>query len=121
MFESMFGTMFSGPLTEMGLAEIGVIIFIGIYFLSGFALMFCMQKPVNLLQESQPEEYRDAVGDVFSILTWKAIPFAYYLASGNYKQRIQSAEIIEQFTVSMWIARVQLACLAAFCLCLFSR
>ena len=117
----MFEGMFSGSLVEMSLAEQGTIFFISIYLLSGFALMFCMQKPVNLLQKSQPEEYREAVGDVFSILTWKAIPFAYYLASGNYKKNIQSLQIIEQFTVSMWIARLQLFCLVAFCLCLFSR
>lgn len=113
--------MFSDSLVEMSLAEIGVVTFICIYFLSGFALMFCMQKPVNLLMESESEEYKEAVGDLFSISTWKAIPFAYYLASSNYKKRIKSAEIIEKFTVPMWISRVQLLSLIAFCLCLFSR
>ena len=117
----MFAGIFSSSGIEMTTAELGSIFFIGIYFVSGFALMFCMQKPVNLLQTSQPEEYREAVGDIFSILTWKAIPFAYYLASGHYKKNIQSQQIIEQFTVSMWIARLQLFCLVAFCLCLFSR
>ncbi len=108
-------------LAQLGLAEIGVLVFITVYFFSGLALMFCIQKPVNLLIASEPDEYKHAIGDVFSIMTWKAIPFAYYLASGNYAKRIQSQEIIEQFTISMWIARVQLFCLVAFCICLFSR
>jgi hypothetical protein len=116
----MFDQLFANSLTEMGMAELGIMFFITVYLLSGFALMFCMQKPVKLLQENEPEEFKKAVGDVFSIVTWKAIPFAYYLASGNYKKSIKSTHIVEQFTTSMWIARLQLFCLVAFCLFLFN-
>jgi hypothetical protein len=117
----MFEEIFSSSVVEMGIAELGTIFFISLYLFSGFALMFCMQKPINLLRERQPEEYREVVGNIFSILTWKAVPFAYYLASGNYIKNIKSLMIIEQFAVPMWIARLQLSCLVAFCLCLFSR
>jgi hypothetical protein len=116
----MFDQLFSNSFAEMSMAELGIMFFISVYFLSGFALMLCMQKPVSLLQQNEPEEYKQAVGDTFSIVTWKAIPFAYYLASGNYKKSIKSPQIIEQFTTSMWIARLQLFCLIAFCLFLFS-
>jgi len=118
----MFDSALAGTsLGQLSLTEIGVLVFIAVYFFSGLALMFCIQKPVNLLIASEPDEYRHAIGDAFSIMTWKAIPFAYYLASGNYAKRIQSQQIVEQLKVSMWVARVQLFCLAAFCICLFSR
>ncbi len=101
--------------------NVGAIIAISIYFISGMVLLFLVQKPVAMLHAKEPKEFERAIGNAFSILTWKAIPFAYYLASNEFKKNIVFQEIIQQFILPMWVARVQLISLAAFCVLLFNQ
>ncbi len=103
------------------MVDVNAIIAITVYFVSGMVLVFLVQTPVALLQAKEPKEFERAVGNAFSILTWKAIPFAFYLASGEFKKNIQSADIIQKFILPMWVARIQLISLVAFCVLLFNR
>ena len=97
--------------TWIALASLGI---------STIVVLGVVSVPMTLLQSEQPEEFQRIGGSYAPVLRWKVLPFSIYLALGDFKKNIVSAEVAASFIPAMWAARKQLLSAIGVLVCLIA-